>query len=148
MRLIPLDDEFTHKHYKQNGNGTIPIFSGDKYQTGFGLGSIFGSILKAALPVVKEGVKSLGKTAVKTGLNIARDSLSGKSIKDSLSDNLDNAKGEVLSKARKYVGNKVRANQNVYNSKRNINRKRSNKSVTSKKPMKHKRRKIRRDIFD
>lgn len=142
MRIIPLDAEATNNSYKklydQTGHGMIPIFTGEKYQTGYGLGSIFGSLLKAALPVVKEGVKSLGKTAVRTGLNIAKDKLAGKSLKDSFSDNVNQAKREVLTNSFNYVTN---ANQNK-------KRKQPSKKNTSSKASKRKRRKVsRKDIF-
>ena len=42
-------------------------------QRGYGLGSIFGGLFKAAMPLLKKGAKTLEREASKTGLNIARD---------------------------------------------------------------------------
>jgi hypothetical protein len=44
------------------------------YQRGHGLGSIFGGLFKAAMPLLKKGAKTIEREALKTGLNIARES--------------------------------------------------------------------------
>jgi len=110
MRIIPFDCDAASNSYRQlyeqSGNEMIPIFSGENCQTEYGLGSIFGNILKAALPVVKQGVKSFGKIAINTGLNIARDSLSGKPFRESIKDNVISAAVEVITKGITYVTNK------------------------------------------
>lgn len=139
MRMVPLDSDLTRQsYYDQTGNGSIPIYSGEKYQAGYGLGSIFGSILKAALPVVKQGVKSLGKTALQTGVNIAKDKLSGKSFQDSLSDNFGMAKREVLSNGMNFIMNKTG----------NKKRKRQpTRNTSSRAPKRRRRRATERDIF-
>jgi hypothetical protein len=50
-----------------------PVFAGRRYQRGHGLGSIFGGLFKAAIPLLKKGAKTLGREALKTGLNIVGD---------------------------------------------------------------------------
>ena len=60
----------------QRGNGGLPYFRGSIYQHGDGLGSIFSSIARfvSGMPSwIKTGAKVLGKQAVKTGLDVARD---------------------------------------------------------------------------
>jgi hypothetical protein len=54
----------------QAGKG-YPVFAGRRYQRGHGLGSIFGGLFKAAMPLLKNGAKTLEREALKTGLNIA-----------------------------------------------------------------------------
>jgi hypothetical protein len=49
---------------------TLGVFAGRRYQRGHGLGSIFGGLFKAAMPLLKKGAKTLGREALKTGLNI------------------------------------------------------------------------------
>jgi hypothetical protein len=44
-----------------------------RYQRGHGLGSIFESLFKSAVPLLKRGAKNLGREALKTGLNLASD---------------------------------------------------------------------------
>ena len=58
MHLVPFNCHSAEKEYSQfynqNGAGSFPIFAGAKTQQGYGLGGIFGSLLKAALPVIKK----------------------------------------------------------------------------------------------
>jgi hypothetical protein len=49
------------------------VYVGTRFQRGHGLGSIFGGLFKAAVPLLKKGAKTLGREALKTGLNIAKD---------------------------------------------------------------------------
>lgn len=71
----------------QIGSG-LPIFVGSRGQRGHGLGSILGGLFRSAVPVVKRGLASLGKNAVKTGLSIASDVLEGKNAGDSAKSRL------------------------------------------------------------
>ena len=54
------------------------------------------------MPVIKEGFKEVGKTAIKTAADIARDSISGRDIKESTHDRLnlaiDNLKDQIEKK--------------------------------------------------
>lgn len=102
MKLIPLHEVNADSQYScfyEQSGGSIPIFSGAKYQRGHGIGSILSGVLKMALPVLKKGALSLGKTALNTGMNIARDKLSGKSLQQSFKDNMKTAGTDLLSKA-------------------------------------------------
>lgn len=92
MRLIPVNETSTdnayNDFYNQTGRGQIPIFKGSKHQVGYGLGGISSSLFKAAMPMVKAGAKSLGKTALNAGLNMAKDMLDGNNVKQSLRKNV------------------------------------------------------------
>ena len=65
----------------QSGNG-MPIFVGTRGQRGHGLGSLLGGFFRSALPMLKRGLATFGKHALKTGLEIANDVVEGKSIKE------------------------------------------------------------------
>lgn len=149
MKLIPFNCQKADQEYKnfynQYGGSSIPIFSGAKTQIGYGLGGIFGSLLKAALPVIKRGATSLGKTAIKTGINIAKDGLSGKNIKQAVSKNLKEAGKDVLSDSLSGISNflsppkntsksnkRKRHNANQSISPKRVKRRRANKSQRSK----------------
>ena len=56
-------------------------FVGARYQRGHGQGSVFGGLLRSAMPLIKKGAMALGKGALKTGIHIADDVLSGQNIK-------------------------------------------------------------------
>ena len=57
--------------------GSLPAFHGARIQRGYGLGSLFGSLARAVLPLFKQGAKTVGKAAVRTGFDIAKDVLAG-----------------------------------------------------------------------
>ena len=65
----------------QSGNG-MPIFVGTRGQRGHGLGSLLGGFFRSALPMLKRGLATFGKHALKTGLEIANDVVEGESIKE------------------------------------------------------------------
>lgn len=71
----------TYENYylAQSGDG-LPIFVGSRGQRGHGLGSMLSGLFRSAAPVVKSGLATLGKSALKTGLNIARDVLDGEPV--------------------------------------------------------------------
>lgn len=101
MHIIPFDaeaaDNHYHQHYNQTGaGGGISVFRGGQYQRGYGIGSIFGSLIRSALPLVKQGVKALGKSALRTGLRVASDGLRGKNLRQSLKDNARVAGSELI----------------------------------------------------
>jgi len=71
------------KYYKeQSGNG-LPVFGGYRGQRGHGLGSILGGLFRSAMPMIKRGLATFGKHALKTGLEIANDVVAGENVKDS-----------------------------------------------------------------
>ena len=68
-------------YYTRQAGGALPYFAGAQYQRGHGLGSLFGGILRSAMPLIKRGALALGKGGLKTGFRIAGDVLSGQNIK-------------------------------------------------------------------
>ena len=68
-------------YYARQVCGALPYFAGAQYQRGHGLGSLFGGLLRSAMPLIKRGAVALGKGALKTGVRIADDVLSGQNIK-------------------------------------------------------------------
>ena len=70
-----------NEYYARQAGGALPYFAGAQYQRGHGLGSLFGGLLRSAMPLIKRGALALGKGALKTGVRIADDVMSGQSIK-------------------------------------------------------------------
>ena len=70
-----------NEYYARQAGGALPYFAGTQYQRGHGLGSMFGGLLRSAMPLIKRGAVALGKGALKTGVRIADDVMSGQSIK-------------------------------------------------------------------
>lgn len=67
-------------YLSQVGNG-MPYYTGVQYQRGNGIGSIFASIGRAVLPLLKSGAKTVGKEVLKSGAQFASDVASGKNVK-------------------------------------------------------------------
>lgn len=74
--------DYEHHYIQQIGHG-LPVFRGSRAQKGHGLGNVLGGLFRSAMPLLKKGVKSLGKEALRTGVEIAGDVLDGRSIRDS-----------------------------------------------------------------
>jgi hypothetical protein len=68
------------------------------------LGSIFGGLFKAAMPLLKKGAKTLGREALKTGLNIAGDVVQGRNIKQAAEARLKSTGQNLFQKAMDTVG--------------------------------------------
>ena len=69
----------------QRGYGTMPIFSTQPLQRGYGFGGLFRGFLKTIAPIAKRGLLSVGKAALNAGaraLEDVRDNDS--SVKDAL----------------------------------------------------------------
>ena len=81
-----------------------PVFARRRYQRGHGLGSIFGGLFKAAMPLLKKGAKTIGREALKTGLNIAGDVVQGRNIKQAAKSRLKSTGKNLLQKAMETVG--------------------------------------------
>lgn len=92
----------------QHGHG-IPIVFRGPYQTGAGIGNVFRSLYRLAIPllksdVVKKAGKSLGQQAIRTGMNVLRDVADGQHWKASAKQRLHEAGAEVGAK----IGDKLR----------------------------------------
>src|SRR5579863_8299605 len=69
---------------RQAGEGIQDYYSGQQYQRGSGLGSIFSSLARTALPMLKEGASYIGRKLLNSGMNVVGDVTSGENFKDSL----------------------------------------------------------------
>ena len=67
---------------RQSG-GSQRVFRGPVLQRGYGLGNMFKSLSRAIMPTLKEGMKTLGKSALHTGLDVLQDVSRGENFKES-----------------------------------------------------------------
>ena len=67
----------------QQSGGGLPVFQGSRGQRGHGLGSMLSGFFRSAMPMIKRGLATFGKHALKTGLEIAGDVADGRSFKKS-----------------------------------------------------------------
>jgi len=75
-------------YYLQQSGSGLPVFHGSRGQRGHGLGSMLSGLFRTAVPMLKRGLATFGKHALKTGLEIAGDVVEGKSFKDSARDRI------------------------------------------------------------
>ena len=92
-------------YYARQAGGALPYFAGAQCQRGHGLGSLFGSLLRSAMPLIKRGAVALGKGALKTGVRIAGDVLSGQNIKTAAKRRVTDA---VMSSIRAPLGKRIK----------------------------------------
>lgn len=83
--IVPYTIHGSDKYYKnyyenQIGNG-LAVFKGATVQRGHGIGGFFSNLFKGAMPVLKSGLKTVGKELLSAGVDIARDALQGKDVK-------------------------------------------------------------------
>lgn len=118
----------------------MPIFRGEQTQRGYGLGSVLTGLFKSATPLLKKGAASLGRTLLKTGVNVAKDALQGKNVKDSvvqhskdvgkglvrkLVDETSSIAGPKVKRARKRVKKKAARGSSSSRSKKSGKRRRN-----------------------
>ena len=76
-------NRYYEDYYQRQVGGALSVFAGARVQRGHGLGSLFGSLLRSAALLIKRGAVALGKRALKTGLRVADNVMSGQTMKDS-----------------------------------------------------------------
>ena len=138
--------------YVQSGKGGFPVFRGSRMQRGYGVGSVLSGMLRAAVPFLRKGAQALGKQALRTGLDVGRDVLSGRKLKDSARQRTMQTMRNVLENAgRRTTGGTARRRPaqkkgpKTNKKKKGIKRKAPSKSVISSRA---KRAKRPPDIFD
>jgi hypothetical protein len=75
------------------------LFQKRNGQRGRGIASIFGSLIKRALPFLSTATKNIGKAALKTGVNVVSDTMAGQRFQDSLQNRLKETGGELKRQA-------------------------------------------------
>lgn len=64
-------------YMRQTGRGSMPVYSGARYQRGHGIGNILGGLIRKVVPFIKDNVKTIGKNLLSTGADIAQDMIRG-----------------------------------------------------------------------
>ena len=97
-RFVPHPKHYEDYYTRQVGRG-FPVFQGPRNQRGFGLGGILGGLLKSAMPLIKQGAKTLGRQAIRTGVDIAKDALSGQDLKTAAKSRIKRAGRDLTQRA-------------------------------------------------
>ena len=110
------------------------FYRGSPNQRGYGLGGSFRRffswivpIFKThALPVIKSGLKEVGKTAISTAADVAKDLTNGRELRETLVERVNNAVDEIKNKAEKSLaGGKLGIKRKKKNKKYYLIKKRS-----------------------
>ena len=90
----------------------MSVFRGSPWQighgqVGFGLGGLFRSVARAAMPMIKRGANALGNIALNSGANFVGDVLAGKNAKEAakarIEEAADVAKKKVIQRVNTYA---------------------------------------------
>jgi hypothetical protein len=149
-----MSEQYTLYYLRQAEGG----YYGDYHtssQKGDGLGSFLGGIFRKIFPLFKSGAGAVRKEALSTGVNLLKDVISGRAMKDSVRARVLQAGTNLSEKA----ANKMQSMVGSGYKRRTRKRKRQSSSVTKRRKVratkktksKRKRRvkrKKKRDIFD
>ena len=81
--LVPDVNELTDYFLRHQRGGNIVGFHGASMQRGYGIGGIFKSLARFAIPLLKKSAATVGKRAIKAATDIGKDVLGGKTFKES-----------------------------------------------------------------
>ena len=103
--LVPNVKQLTDHCLRQQHGGNIVGFRGARIQRGYGIGGIFKSLARIAIPLFKRGAKAVGKRALQAATEVGQDVLEGKNVIESAKSRGKQAAGDVA----KAAANKVMA---------------------------------------
>ncbi len=81
--IIPDVQQLTDHYLRQQRGGNIAGFRGTRMQRGYGIGGIFRSLARFAMPLFNKSAESVGKRALKAATQVGKDVLDGKSFTES-----------------------------------------------------------------
>lgn len=67
---------------QQRGHGGFPVYVGQRFQRGHGLGNILGRIFRTVLPFLKR----VAPVALRTGAQVVEDVTSGRNVQESIKE--------------------------------------------------------------
>ena len=83
-------------YYTRQVGGAPPYFVGAKVQRGQRLGSLLGGLLRSVAPLIIRGAVAVGKRALRTGMQIADDVMTGHNIKQAAKRRVADAGKDLL----------------------------------------------------
>ena len=105
-RLV-VDTKLLKDHFlRQQRGGNIAGFRGARMQRGYGIGSIFKSLARYAIPLFKQGAKVVGKRALQAATEVGQDVLQGKNVKEAFKSRGKQAASDVAKKVMTGKGRK------------------------------------------
>jgi hypothetical protein len=97
-RLV-VDAKLLKDHFlRQQRGGNIAGFRGSRMKSGYGIGSIFKSLARYAIPLFKQGAKVVGKRALQAATEVGQDVLQGNNVKEAFKSRGKQAVSDVAKK--------------------------------------------------
>ncbi|CAB4004757.1 Hypothetical predicted protein [Paramuricea clavata] len=113
LHMRKMNNPYVRYLDQQQGRG-MPVqgqpMAGRVYgqQTGYGLGSLFRSVARTVMPMVKSGAKALGNIALRSGANFVGDILASRNVKEAAKartvEAANVAKRKAINKLRSQTG--------------------------------------------
>lgn len=99
MIRLDMDDPYLKYYTHQAGSGVSNVYRGAEYQRGHGIGSFLGGLFRSVTPLLKSGVKALGKEALRSGLGFVGDLAHSVSPKEAISKRVKEMTGNLKRRA-------------------------------------------------
>ena len=100
--IVP-DVKQLQQHYLRQRGGNLPGFQGTRLQRGYGIGSIFKSIARYAIPIVKRAAQAIGRRTLRGAADVAQDVASGKGVRQSFRNRGDEVIKDLTRKGVKTI---------------------------------------------
>lgn len=94
-----MDDPYLKYYTHQAGSGVSNVYRGAEYQRGHGIGSFLGGLFRSVTPLLKSGVKALGKEALRSGLGFVSDMAYSVPTKESVRNRVKEMTGNLKRRA-------------------------------------------------
>lgn len=133
-------DGFEDYYLRQAGSG-LPVFIGNRHQSGHGIGNLLGGLARMMVPVLRRGGRTLLREGLRTGVDVLGDVSRGGNLKSSLKKRAKQTGNRIVNNAI----NSITAPPGRPN--KNLKRKRQSKPGQSTKRRKRSRINKSSDIF-
>jgi hypothetical protein len=82
---LVVDENLLRDHFlRQKRGGNITGYRGARFQRGYGIGGIFKSLARYAIPLFKQSAKIVGKRALQAATEVGQHVLRGKNVRESV----------------------------------------------------------------
>ena len=98
----------------------------------YGLGGLLKGLFRAAVPLFKQGAKAVGRTALKTGAQVANDVLQGQDLKSSLKTRGSQARQELQNKAKQKMSKMIGGGKKNKRVTKKTTKRKVNKNMTKR----------------
>ena len=83
--MLVVDTKLLKDHFsRQQRGGNIAGYRCARFQRGYGIGGIFKSLARYAIPLFKQGARVAGKRALQAATEVGQDVLQGKNVRESV----------------------------------------------------------------